>query len=235
MLKHLLLLSVFTGCAVDVQTSQSSDNLAAQNKLASNKLASNKLASNKLASNKLAAADLAADPTGLLSTADGRDVLSYIVSCALAGDQTLTATYDGTPYSFAGQIGLAPAWATRTPTASERRWVSACVLSRTNYFGIAVELSLRGTPDVLATSPEEEAAYPAAEATFFGDLFDPTAISEYACESSFKVANEGNSSFTLRQCATQDGSTGLTRCGFTYTGTCNGTTVFPEAISINLH
>src|SRR5215472_1301088 len=56
------------------------------NRLASNRLASNRLASNALAGEKLATVRLQAnsDTAELLGTADGREVYSYIISCALA-------------------------------------------------------------------------------------------------------------------------------------------------------
>jgi len=64
----------------------------------------------------------------LLATPDGREVVSQVVSCALARGATITTiTGDGTPYSFAGSAGLAPHWAERAPTAVERRRVSDCV------------------------------------------------------------------------------------------------------------
>src|SRR5689334_2750421 len=62
-------------------------NRLASNRLASNRLASNRLASNRLASNRLASNSLAltANPetADILSTAGGRELYSYIVSCAL--------------------------------------------------------------------------------------------------------------------------------------------------------
>jgi hypothetical protein len=67
----------------------------------------------------------------LLATADGRDVLSRVVSCALPAGAAITAiTSQGTPYSFVGKAGLAPAWAQRPATADERHRVTACVLGR---------------------------------------------------------------------------------------------------------
>ena len=60
-------------------------NRLASNRLASNRLASNRLASNRLASNALSSTRLETTlaTTELLATADGREVYSYIISCAL--------------------------------------------------------------------------------------------------------------------------------------------------------
>jgi hypothetical protein len=67
----------------------------------------------------------------LLATPDGRDTLSLAVSCALPAGASITAiASDGTPYTFAGRAGLAPAWMQRTPTAGERRHIVACVRAR---------------------------------------------------------------------------------------------------------
>ncbi len=230
-----LIAALTAGCAVDaVSTSTSTDNLTAQNKLATNKLATNKLATNKLATNKLATNSLGA--SDLMATPDGREVLSYIVGCALETGQTLVDyDPDGNEYSFPGWLGLATSWADRTPTADERQLVTSCLLSRTNYFGVSVQLSLRGDSPLLTTDADELAAYPAHEAAFWGDLFDPSGVqTEFACESAEKVADEGNTSYTLRQCATPSGDGVTTMCGFTYQGTC-ATQVPASGIGVWLH
>lgn len=67
----------------------------------------------------------------LLATPAGRNVLSRVVSCALPRGAKITAiTSSGTPYSFAGHAGLAPAWAQRPATTGERHRVTACVLGQ---------------------------------------------------------------------------------------------------------
>jgi len=64
----------------------------------------------------------------LLATPDGRQVLAHVVACALPRGATITAiTREGTPYSFAGRLGLAPAWAAHAPSKLEQHRVSACV------------------------------------------------------------------------------------------------------------
>ena len=218
-----------------MSTGTSSDNLTAVNKLAANKLAANKLAANKLAANKLAANSLGAHD--LMSTPDGRDVMSYVVGCALVTGQTyVDHDSDGNEYSFPGWLGLATAWADRAPTVEERQLVTGCLLSRTNYFGVSVQISLRGDSDLLATDADEIAAFPADEAAFWGDLFDPSGvISEHACESAAKVANESGASYALRQCATPSGDGVTTLCGFTYEGTCGAQVPTATGVHVWLH
>src|SRR5262245_22499660 len=124
-------------------------NKLASNKLASNKLASNKLASNKLASNALSSTRLAANQATaeILATADGRDVYSYIISCALPDSMTIEATVPGAPdtgplssytcvnevCTFSGGLGLAQHWIDRRLDPKGQRWVTACLLARVNF------------------------------------------------------------------------------------------------------
>jgi hypothetical protein len=217
------------------------------NKLGANKLGANKLGANKLGANKLGANALAT--TDMMASADSREVFSYIVGCAIpSGSSIVAKNAAGVSYTFPGALGLAPAWATRTPTVTERRWVSACVLARTNLYGVSVSISLRHDTNVaLATSLDERTQYTAVEGAFFGDIFaTPQAI--YACGNRTWSAVGTNS---LRMCAlSQSGTVGSTTdCGFTYAGRCatacldttapfgtcrGGGVTFAEAITINL-
>jgi len=207
------------GCVAepdDGGLSQTQDPLTASNKLAANKLAANKLAANKLAANKLAANSL--EVQGLMATDSGRDVMSYIVGCAMPTGQSLTLldATTGTQYTYPGWIGLAPGWATRAPTVAERHWVTACLLARTNVYGTAVNISMRhDTNPLLTSSATERATYTKAEGAFYGDLFAAVPVI-YAC------SNRSWTSITVgsfRACAlSPDGVT--TDCGFKYTGSC---------------
>ena len=216
----LLVTLALAGCVTDVgedvDTSTIEQELAASNRLASNRLASNRLASNRLASNSLGAAALTSG--ALINTADGREVFSYIVACALPTGKSVTVKdSNNVSYTFPGEIGLAPTWQTSTPTVSQRRWVTACLLARTNYYGVSVQLSMRGNHPALATSTTEVSTYRNAEGAFYGDLFNPNGQTWFACGtrawSSSLVADP------LRACTiSQDGVT--TTCGFTYAYFC---------------
>ena len=185
------------------------------NKLGANKLGANKLGANKLGANKLGANSLAT--TDMMATADSREVFSYVVGCALPAGQNIVAKNSaGVSYTFAGSVGLAPGWATRVPTVSERRWVSACLLARTNLFGVSVQISLRHDSNTaLTTTTAERTQYSNTEGAFFGDVF-ATPQTLFAC---------GNRSWTpyttnsLRLCALSSNGS-VTDCGFTYTGPC---------------
>ncbi|CAN5853865.1 hypothetical protein BH11MYX3_BH11MYX3_10500 [soil metagenome] len=197
--------------------SETQDALTSTNRLSSNRLSSNRLSSNRLSSNRLSSNSL--EVQGLAATESGREVLSYIVGCALPIGQSLTIAVAGVTYTYPGWIGLAPGWATRVPTVSERRWVTSCLLSRTNVNGVPVNISMRNDSNLsLVTSAAERALYTQAEGSFYGDLFATVPVT-YAC------SNRGWSQLSgpFRACAlSPDGHT--TDCGFTYTGSCASTT-----------
>ncbi len=217
-MRSLLLLCALAGCVTDESFGEIESDVLSANKLAANKLAANKLAANKLAANALSGSGLAGST--MVETADGRDVLSYIVSCALpAGASLSITTKTNTRVTFPGAIGLAPAWATRAPTVSERRWVTACVLARTNKFGVSVQMSMRGAHTALNGSLGELLGYLLVEGAFYGDLFDPAGPQMYACAAEVRDLNLALSTQELRACAVSDDGI-TTGCGFTYTGKC---------------
>ncbi|MFT3698796.1 MAG: hypothetical protein QM831_36960 [Kofleriaceae bacterium] len=213
---YLLALLVTAGCALDeMDLGEADQDIATSNKLAANKLAANKLAANKLAANKLASAAFANSDSGpLINTADGRDVLTYMISCALPAGQSITLTDStGAAWSFAGSIGVAPAWSTRALTLDEQRWETGCVLGRVNYFGVKVDLSMRGNNAALAIT-SADATYTELDGIFYGNLFDSSGPKEYACD--------GRAGNPTRVCADVSSDGVTTMCGFTYTGMCTG-------------
>ena len=177
------------------------------------RIALNGLAASDLSANTASLPPLATGPlatTAAASRVDG-NVLSYVAACALPGGASVTV--HGTKY--AGTYGLAPAWATRALTATEQRWVSACVLARTNLFGVEVQLSLRGTNPALASTLLEPVEYLIPEGAFYGNLF-ATGEPAFACSSLLKTATDWDPERACTQ--STDGKT--TRCGFTYTHGC---------------
>ncbi|MFT3695938.1 MAG: hypothetical protein QM831_22570 [Kofleriaceae bacterium] len=216
MINLLVLVALLGGCVSEPEEEGSTEqSVVSQNKLAANKLAANALSANKLAANKLTAASLAAGTTSsqLINSADGREVLTYILSCALSSSQSIVLKdASNTSYTFTGSLGLGSAWLTRELTVDEQRWVSACVFARTNYYGVTVQLSMRGNNPLLATSADERTQYGGLDGGFYGNLFDSTGPKEYACDGWYNTTN--------RICANvaTDGTT--TMCGFTYTGSC---------------
>jgi len=207
-----------------------------QARLAGNTLAADKLAANSAAASMLAASNLAVEQLGpneyvvdpkaagaLLATEDGREVLSFIVSCALPEAVTLFATgADGTIYEFFGELDLASEWLDHPHREAGRGWVSACLFARVNDFGVPAVFSMRGQHKALATSPAEAATYTLEEGAFYGDYFvTPGApFSWIACRGEDQASGEVGG-LILRDCAEPDPLDAThTRCGFTYAGDC---------------
>jgi hypothetical protein len=204
-----------TGCVEGDDPSLSSVEAHAEapNRLAVNALSANRLAVNRLSVNGLSAAS--ADLTILASDDGGRELLSYLISCALPADASVTVG----DYAFFGQLGLARTWIDQPLRAFDRRWVSACLLARVNYFGVSVRLSLRGPAGQLTTSTAERATYPLFEGAFWGDIFAGAGQDKNACSGRYKATAPQVGTMPLRECTVPDG-TGLTRCGFTAAGVC---------------
>jgi len=214
----VLSLALATGCAVEAedQLASSSSNVEVPNRLAANRLAANRLAANKLAGATLSTASV--DLQTMAATSDGLELLSYMFSCAEPPGVSLTV--NGTVLT--GGVGLAPDWTTRPLTASERKWVSACLLARVNYYGVSVQLSLRGEASALAISTEERTDFTLVEGAFWGDVFtgeEPQVM--HACPTAFKASDPQMSTLPLRQCAVPSSTTpAQTWCGFTAHATC---------------
>ena len=214
-------------------------NRLATNRLATNRLATNRLATNRLATNALSSNRLEADmaTADLLATADGRDVYSYLISCALPAEVTIEATIAGAPDSsppdtnytcaggrcaFAGSLGLAPDWIDHKLASKDERWVSACMFARVNLYAQAEGISLRGNHPNLTASSAEAEEYPLEEGAFYGNLFrhedDP--IDWNACRGRDQAEGEAGG-LNLRECAEEDpNNPGRTYCGFNYAGDC---------------
>lgn len=92
-----------------------------------------------------------------------RQVMSYLVRCALGPSQgvSYTDTLTGSSYGWQGEIGLCPAWASGPPSTTCQEEVSACVLALNNAFGRKVTISMRGeVPGVLPGSTPGPVLYP---------------------------------------------------------------------------
>ena len=141
-------------------------NALTANALTANALTANALTANALTANALTSEALASDPLA-------RELLRYVVGCALPAGKHLDLVLDGHTYGFDGALGLAAGWGKAGGHCDQscRNWVSACVLARLNYLGETVRISIRGSRGELATSPAERQAYPVREATYYGDIF----------------------------------------------------------------
>jgi hypothetical protein len=257
-----LLIACTTNGPSDGVTNQAVEgwNRLAGNRLAGNRLAANRLAGNRLAGNRLAGNGLGfhalQETAQILETPEGRDVYSYIVSCALPDNVTIEADVPGAPdtappataytcvaehCSFPGNLAVAPRWLDHKLDNQGQGWVSACLFARVNANDTAEAISLRGRNPGLAVSPEELELYTAEEAAFFGNLFiddpDPSVPPDwFACRGEAKAACPGDTGcggLANRDCALENpANPGFTMCGFNYAGDCRDfTPAVPSAYS----
>lgn len=138
-------------------------------------------------------------------------LLEYIATCALTEDQELTIGEGEGALVIPGGAGLAPEWADGPCEEACQEWVSACLLARTNIYGIPVQLYLTGPhPSFGSDDPEDLGEFDMEEGAFYGNLFqDPPR--EYAC----RGAGYDPYYRTLRVCAQP-----TNRCGIQYVGAC---------------
>jgi hypothetical protein len=154
-----------------------------------------------------------------------RQLLQYTVGCALDVTQSFSFTWvdeANEPHDVTdtGLLGLATGWAGAAVDTDGQQWVSACLASRVNEFGVAVPLSSRGGSAALTTTPEEVSAYPDEEGAFWGNLF-AASPAVYACDD---VADDDTSRSQDRVCAAGyvDGSGDLQSCGILqHLGSCD--------------
>ena len=213
-------------CAVSTTHARLAGNTLAPNKLAANSAAASALAASSLAVEQLGPNTYVVDPVAagaLLATEDGRQVLSFIVGCALPEAVTVRATAaDGTIYEFLGELGLASEWLDHPLREAGRGWVSACLFARVNDHGVAQAFSMRGQNKALATTPEEAATFTLEEGAFYGDYFATPGgpVSRIACRGENQASGEFGG-LVLRDCAEPDPVDAThTQCGFTYAGDC---------------
>ena len=171
--------------------------------------------------------ELAASPAAArLATGEaGRVVLSVLVACALDSARSITADLGSTgTLTFVGEVGVAPRWTSRPLRGVERRWVTACVLSRLSADSLPSAVSNRGPHPALAVVPGEVEAWSAEEGAFYGDaLTDPAGPAPgAACRGSGYRATPRPGGLADRSCAEPDPARpGLTRCGLRDDGDCD--------------
>ncbi|WP_437905846.1 hypothetical protein WME95_47760 [Sorangium sp. So ce327] len=205
------------------------------NALNPNALNPNARSANALSANALSSAALSAirDPgaAGDLS----RQLLNYVVGCAFLPSQSFSFSWlDGSGKVhnevYWGIICLVPDWSTKALDLYNQQWISACLASRTNWYGVSVTISSRGTPSALdkAGTPELT-AYTRLEGAFWGNLFVPSPYLN-ACN------DEANRSYVrslMRECAAGHLTSGgaVQQCGMiSIRGSCAS---YCEALNTN--
>jgi hypothetical protein len=145
------------------------------------------------------------------------------VSCALEPDVEAVITVQGREHRFRGGEALAPAWAERPMSDSEQRWVSACLLARTNAFGERVPVYLHsGAGPVAEPARARDGAgeFRLFEGMFFGNVFaEPPQA--FACHGPANTAALAAGVLSRRACARPLEAHGPSACGFVVTGACD--------------
>jgi hypothetical protein len=158
-----------------ITTNALSENALSENALSENALSENALSENALSENALSENALSENALVVSALTDplARELLKYITSCALPEDAHFDLEIAGVTYGFDGALGLAPEWGEvgGSCDAECRSWISGCVISRLDYTGATVTISLRGDHDALHATHQEKIAYPHREATYFGNIF----------------------------------------------------------------
>jgi hypothetical protein len=214
------------------------DNALNANALNANALYSNALNANALNESGLDPSLLGAAVGAALADPGpagdlGRQLLKYTVSCALPRWQSVEISWTDAGGSahqdvYPGLLGLAPTWQWEPPTRTQEEWVSACLASRVNWYGVPVTLSSRGRARALDTSAQELAGFPHLEGAFWGNLFSPTPHLS-ACHD---PADDANSRAHLRDCAAGhvDAQGNVVPCGMVrLVGACAEVCDPPEA------
>ena len=147
-----------------------------------------------------------------------REVLKYLVECALPEDAVVTADPSDPALVFHGRYGLASSWADGPCDVACQEWVSACLFARSNTYGVTVQIYMSADHPGIGLGLDD--ASPVEEGAFYGNWFmDPPQA--YSCRGegydplmmSFRVCSQPGSdaACTIQHvgaCGAVDGDTG---------------------------
>ncbi|WP_437995676.1 hypothetical protein WMF26_31150 [Sorangium sp. So ce185] len=157
-----------------------SPNALSPNGVIPNALSPNALSPNALSPNALAPKALTSIRNPELGGALSRELVRYVVSCALRPDQSFAFSWTDSigvvhPETYRGELGIADWWMYGPLTDPfYQRWLTACLASRMNWYGKSVRISLRGMTTALGSSSSERSAYTVREGAFWGNVFSST-------------------------------------------------------------
>jgi hypothetical protein len=144
------------------------------NGLSGNGLSGNGLSGNGLSGNGLQLYPLAStglsNANYLMNSDSGRMTLTYLVKCALPQYHSISKTdINNVPYTFNGQIGVAPGWETGNCDTTCQELVSACMLAHVNTTGQHISIWIDG--DSPAIGWGKSSSFPYQEGSFYGNIF----------------------------------------------------------------
>jgi hypothetical protein len=220
---------LLSACGSIEPTSWVESEIESWNALSLNALSLNALSLNALSLNALSLNGSTITSTDACATADGRQVLKYVVGCALPQGTALVCP--GYSDVFYGNLGLAPEWSSTSIGLTSQQWISACLLAHVNSFAVPVQISLAGPHPALTRSQPERDLFQYSEATYYGNLFTalPPITStdgiysgtqgRVACQQEVAGTTISDWYLKLRICGVPGGD-GYTRCHFRDAGRC---------------
>jgi hypothetical protein len=174
--------------------------------------------------NALAGGALNGAMTGLVGSANGRTLLSYVVRCALAtGDSAAFPQAGGPNLVYTGLLGFARDWKGAPLGITGRRLMTGCLMAHVNAFETQVPISIRNQI-VGDAGLAEKLLYSAQELAVYGNYFAaPSEREIYVCFGKAVALALGPlggvvglvpSYLDLRVCSTSE------ECGFHRLGAC---------------
>jgi hypothetical protein len=106
-----------------------------------------------------------------MTSSGGRKTVSYLVKCALASNDSLVKQdQNGTNYTFAGGLGLCPAWKNGgvNTDGTCQELVSACMMAHVNTAGVHIPLWLDAANAKIGWGLSS--SFPFQEGSFFGNI-----------------------------------------------------------------
>lgn len=206
-MKSILLFSLITVSGACVDQLDDTTDVTETPRLAVNGLTPSQMQYTNLDQAPLTASAIAT----LAETVEGAAYLDYVVGCALDSTQSITAS----GLTFYGSVGLVPAWTTRSITLSERRWVSACAIARTNQYGTRINISIRGNHPALAI--DTDGGYVKEEGAYYGDVFSGN-TTRRVCQD--PATFDGSLTWSFGRRCSYDAGNGTSMCGYTLDYQC---------------
>jgi hypothetical protein len=162
------------------EVAETQQGIVTANAVTANAVTANAVTANAVTANALLAHALTTDALATntlvknaLTDPLARELLTYVVSCALPEDEQISVSVQGVTYTFSGSLGLAPEWGQQCGSCDSecQSWVSGCVISRLDYLGESLDISIRGKKSGLHSNHDEREDFPNIEATYYGNIF----------------------------------------------------------------
>lgn len=165
----------FCACALDEEAEPELEEAAY---ISFNALSPAALFDNGDALNALAGAALDGATTQLASSESGRQLLTYVVRCALRAGEQASFPRSGAPdLLYTGLVGIAPGWKGSSLGNKGQRLMTACLMAHVSAVGTQVPISVR-SPSLREAPLTEKLLFPAQEMAVYGDVFAPAAQRE---------------------------------------------------------